>query len=119
MSYTRRTVKHTDRRRIIFLSLLAAAVFMLVVILALEVTASDASADEQPVPMTYQSIQIKSGDTIWSIAETWKTDEWKDTRAYVKEIKEINNLTSDTIHAGNYLVIPYYDHDLSHIVSDD
>ena len=96
------------------LSLFAAA-FMIVIIVTLGLTASDASADEQPVPMAYQSVQIKSGDTIWSIAETWQTDEWKDTRAYVKEIMEVNNLTSDTIHAGNYLVIPYYDHDLSHI----
>ena len=92
----------------------------MVIVATLGLTASDASADEQPVPMAYQSVQIKSGDTIWSIAETWMTDEWQDTREYVNEIKAINNLTSDTIHAGNYLVIPYYDHDLSHIiVSDD
>ena len=29
-------------------------------------------------------------------------------RERIKEIKEVNNLNSDTIHAGYYLIIPYY-----------
>ena len=93
----------------------AAAALIVILILTLKLTAQETSADEQPVPMTYTSVQVHAGDTIWSIAEDWQTDEWPDTRAYVEEIKSVNGLSGDTIHAGNYLVIPYYDHDLSHI----
>lgn len=54
------------------------------------------------------SVQIESGDTLWSIAQEYITDEYRNINAYIKEIKDVNNLSSDTIHAGNYLIIPYY-----------
>jgi len=54
------------------------------------------------------SIQVEAGDTLWSIAKEYITDEYRNINTYIKEIKEVNNLASDTIHAGNYLVIPYY-----------
>jgi len=118
-TYSKRRVVSRRRRAagVRRLYVAAAAVLALILILSLKLTTKDTVADEQPVPMTYVSVQVRAGDTIWSIAEEWQTDEWKDTRAYVEEIKTVNGLSGDTIHAGNYLVIPYYDHDLSHIQS--
>lgn len=57
----------------------------------------------------YKSIVIKEGDTLWSIAKEYRTDESSSTEEYVQELREINNLTSDTIHAGQHLVIAYND----------
>lgn len=54
------------------------------------------------------SVQIEEGDSLWSIAEEYYTGEYKSVRNYVKEIKSTNGLTSDTIHAGCYLIIPCY-----------
>jgi cell division protein YceG involved in septum cleavage len=54
------------------------------------------------------SIQIEKGDTLWSIASQYITDDYNDMNDYIKEIKQTNGLTSDTIHEGKYLVIPYY-----------
>ncbi|SHO45714.1 LysM peptidoglycan-binding domain-containing protein [Anaerocolumna xylanovorans] len=54
------------------------------------------------------SIQINKGDTLWSIAGRYITDDYKDMNSYIREIKETNRLYSDTIHEGGYIVVPYY-----------
>ncbi len=54
------------------------------------------------------SIEIEENDTLWDIASRYYTNEYKSVSAYVKEIKKANNLQSDEIHAGNYIIVPYY-----------
>ena len=55
----------------------------------------------------YTSIQINQGDTLWTIAERY-CENPGEIRSYVKELKSINNLERDEIHAGNYLTVVYY-----------
>ncbi len=55
----------------------------------------------------YKSITIEQGDSLWSIAEEYCTDQ--DTREYVSELKQLNSLTSETIYAGQHLLVAYYD----------
>lgn len=57
----------------------------------------------------YKSITIERGDSLWNIAEEYCNDSYEDTREYVVELKELNSLTSDTIHAGQHLLVAYYD----------
>lgn len=54
------------------------------------------------------SIEVKKGDTLWSIASRYITDEYDDINDYIDELKDSNGLTSDTIHAGSYIIVPYY-----------
>lgn len=54
------------------------------------------------------SIEVKKGDTLWSIASNYISDEYNNISAYVEEIKDSNGLISDTIHTGNYIIVPYY-----------
>lgn len=56
----------------------------------------------------YTSIEIEVGDSLWSIASEYMTDDYKNVQDYIEEIKSLNKLSGDKIHAGNYLVIPYY-----------
>ena len=56
----------------------------------------------------YTSIEIEEGDSLWTIAEQYREHSGKTTRDYVKELKSINGLGEDTIHAGNYLTVFYY-----------
>jgi LysM domain. len=56
----------------------------------------------------YSSILIEDGDTLWSIAEEYKPSDSISTKSYIKEIKAINSLSSDTIHSGNYIIVYYY-----------
>jgi hypothetical protein len=54
------------------------------------------------------SLEIEEGDTLWSIASQYISDEYDTITDYITEIKESNGLASDTINTGNYLIIPYY-----------
>lgn len=48
----------------------------------------------------YKSITIESGDTLYSIAEEYGCT--------VDELKSMNNISSDTIYAGQMLIVSYY-----------
>lgn len=74
-------------------------------------SAKDPAAD-MPRYKYYKSIRIEQGDSLWSIAEEYCSDDYDDTRAYVNELKRLNALTSETIHEGQHLVIAYYDTEL-------
>lgn len=56
----------------------------------------------------YTSIEVQSGDTLWSIASDHITEEYRDMNAYIDEVCSINKISQDEIHAGQYLTIPYY-----------
>lgn len=55
-----------------------------------------------------KSVCIEEGDTLWSIASTYYVPECGSMKEYISEIKKTNHLTTDTIYAGRYLLIPYY-----------
>lgn len=51
------------------------------------------------------SVFVTPGDTLWNIAAQNNPGN-KDIRTLVHEIKKYNNLNSNTIHAGDELIIP-------------
>ena len=55
----------------------------------------------------YTSIQVKQGESLWSIAGNYMSSDYSDRDAYMEEVKKLNHLNSDDIHAGEYLLIPY------------
>lgn len=67
-------------------------------------------ADEQPgteMVSYYTSIQIKPGDTLWSIAEEYTAGTDISVDDYVLQLKQMNHMGEDTIHAGRYLTVMY------------
>lgn len=61
-------------------------------------------------PVVYQNIEISHGDTLWGIAENvTPTKSNKSIKIMVDEIKRINNMETDTIKTGNFLIIPVYE----------
>ncbi len=54
------------------------------------------------------SVEVKKGDTLWSIADSFMSEEYDNIGDYVEELKDSNGLTTDTIHAGNFIIVPYY-----------
>ncbi len=60
----------------------------------------------------YTSIVVKKGDTLWTIANQYITEEYADVEEYIHEVKALNHLESDGIYAGEYLTIPYYSSDI-------
>jgi len=56
----------------------------------------------------YTSICVDSNDTLWSIAKEYRPDNC-DITGYIRDIKAINNMSSDTIYAGQNLIVYYYE----------
>lgn len=57
---------------------------------------------------TVTSIQIRKGDSLWSIAGEYITEEYSDRNDLIEEIKRCNGISSDTIHEDSYLLVPHY-----------
>ena len=59
--------------------------------------------------VSYESVLVCKGDTLWSIAET-NLDHPTNAEiiAYIDEIAAINGISSDNIHTGNYILLPRY-----------
>jgi len=57
----------------------------------------------------YASIEVKYGESLWSIAEQHiDRDYYKTIKDYIDEVKQINHLTDEHIRAGQYIIIPYF-----------
>lgn len=73
------------------------------------ITTSMANEEESvPSYKYYTSIKIEQGDTLWSIAEEYISHEYESIYDYIRELKQINNLTSDIIIAGQNITVAYY-----------
>ncbi len=60
----------------------------------------------------YTSIQVKSGDTLWTIADRYICDQTGSRSDYIRQIMELNDMKSDEIHTGEKLTVFYYSTDL-------
>ena len=66
------------------------------------------SAEQEQSFKYYTSIEVKYGETLWSIAEQNMDGHYSDINAYIKEVQKINHLADDQIKAGQYIIIPYF-----------
>lgn len=98
--------KKTNRRLILALLILTC----LLAFLLIKTTARSAEAEhrEDQAKKYYTSIVIDPGDTLWSIAEEYRTDQYASVYDYMQEIVDINHLHGDVLTSGNTLCIPYY-----------
>lgn len=71
---------------------------------------AQANAEESGIEYKYyKSIVIQDGDTLWNVAKEYQADKYGNTQEYIDELMELNNLSSDTIHEGQHLMVVYYD----------
>jgi LysM repeat protein len=85
----------TRHRVVVIISIVVLAVFLL----ASAVQATGAA------PESTIDYRVRSGDTLWSIAETHASAPG-DLRATIHDIQVLNDLDGSTIHAGQVLVLP-------------
>ena len=69
-------------------------------------------AQESTNDIQYKVVEIKDGDSLWSIAKE-NMDNTNDSGfiniyQYIHEIKRCNNMKSNQINAGCYLMVPDY-----------
>jgi len=60
----------------------------------------------------YVSIRVESGDTLWTIADEYIDGFNLSKNDYIAEVCQINQISEDEIHAGDYIVVPYYSQDV-------
>lgn len=66
-----------------------------------------AKAEVEMKPVYVDSRVVRQGETLWSIAKSYNSVYYKNTKEYVEAIKECNNLYNDEIYEGTNLIIPY------------
>ncbi len=81
--------------------------FIAVLAIILAATGMFAQANEQN-NVTYESIMIEADDTLWDIAVEYCDTDQESISEYIDNIKEINNISSDMIVSGNYLIVYTY-----------
>ncbi|MBQ5441639.1 MAG: LysM peptidoglycan-binding domain-containing protein [Clostridiales bacterium] len=89
----------TSRTR--FIAFVAAVIILFTMMFNLIFALSTAHSESVE---QFTTIGVSSGDSLWSIAETYMPD--TDTREAVYIIKKINDLDNDYIYAGMMLDIP-------------
>lgn len=111
---TERLYKASKRRRQVFLKKLAIIFSVIVIAAGLGITmgsnltgSNQVSAHDKDIvekEKYYKSIEI-----LWDLAETHMDDNYDCVQDYIDEVKDMNGLLDDSIHDGQYLMIPYYE----------
>jgi hypothetical protein len=68
---------------------------------------AEAGTDDRRGEKTVSVVSVKEGDTIWSIAADFYTEDYKNMNELVDEIKSCNG-SSDRIFIGQKLFVPHY-----------
>lgn len=66
----------------------------------------NASDTRQPVKY-YTSIEVEHNDTLWSLEERYNNGT-EDRDMYINNIKQLNNMRTDIITEGRYILLYYY-----------
>lgn len=56
----------------------------------------------------FTSITVEAGDTLWDIANEYRSLEYATNQEFINEVKEINHITGDEITTGCNIIIPYF-----------
>lgn len=94
-----------NQKQILIIALSICIVLLSFGIISTKVIAQKSTSGEKMIT----SVRIEKGDTLWSIASKYMSSEYEDINSYINEIKRTNRLTSDTIHEGRYILVPYYE----------
>jgi len=54
------------------------------------------------------AVYIERGDSLWTIAKKYYTEQNVSMKDYIQEIKACNHLSGNEIRYGQYLIVPYY-----------
>lgn len=73
---------------------------------------ASSEADVASYNKYYTSIRVESGDTLWTIADEYVEGFNLSKSDYIAEVCQLNEISEDEIHAGDYIVVPYYSQDV-------
>ena len=102
----RRKQIRRNRRRSLCISILSVSFLLIIFFCNFKVI-----AEKPAIYKYYTEVRVGRGDTLWSIADRFMTEEYTSRRAYVREIQKINNLGCE-LQYGKRILVPYYSEDV-------
>lgn len=96
----------TNKIRISMLLVLAAVLFTAFLLVVLPVGRVEASDEKQKTAADYVSYVVRSGDTLWDIADSHLSDRYPTHAEYIRELMRVNGLKNSDIFEGELIVIP-------------
>ncbi len=96
------------RKRIFFVCMAFTVMIVSVLMISGLKNVSATNNSENPVYKYYTSYEVQPGDTLTSIAQKYTVNSNVSIQEYIREVKKNNQLVSDKITSGKYLVISYY-----------
>lgn len=98
----RRKQLRRNRRIAALLGILFAALFISMAFSRFRVFA------EKPTTYKYYTeVRVQRRDTLWSIAQTYMTEEYSSINEYIREVQRINDI-GYALEYGQRLMVPYY-----------
>ena len=103
--------RRSNRRKNLFkkMTIAALGIAVLLLIILFFVPSGKAEAESN---VSYEtrivSVRVTKNDSLWKIAERFYCEEKESIPEFIRSIKDINHLDSDTIYPDTYLVIQYY-----------
>ena len=109
---SRRKIKRSRarRQRELITTILLLVFIGITCFLLLKLTAMRADAEKMNTPLYkyYTTVEISSGDSLWSIAASHSSPGYEDICTYVDEIAAVNHLSDGHLVPGEKICIPYY-----------
>lgn len=89
---------------------LSFCVFVVIFVCLATILNVTASNSVKNVDKQYKSILINEGDTLWNIAQQHNNQTLSciSNSEYIEDVMSINNISGDSITAGNYIIVPIY-----------
>ncbi len=117
-SCQRKSRRRHSRAQVVYLQKCALTAIVILILTALILLGSGIRAfagstkNSQDLHTYYTSIELEQGDTLWDIAQEYTFGTGVDAQDYIEEVCTLNHLSNaDSVHEGNYIVIPYYSYE--------
>lgn len=96
------TKKSTHKLQLLSLAIL------LIVIITCTLVSFNVSGSTKAKDKLYTTVLVEDGDSLWTIAKNYYSDEYIDYNEYIEEVKSINGMKNSNIKTENYIIVPYY-----------
>lgn len=101
----KRRVHLRGRQR--FTVAMLAVIFTICLSVTSVVKAGSTDTEKKQIYTYYTSVQINSGDSLWSIANEYCASCDMSIVDYIDELKSLNGLKGDNITSGQYITVRY------------
>ena len=104
-------IRKTNRRRFALFVICVTAIALMFTGVLVVKAAVRRNSNNPNRTRCFQTITVKAGDSLWSIAEEYACEGYS-VQAYIKELREMNDIVNDRIYAGQRLLVTYYTDDI-------